>query len=104
MMIMDGINIYPAEIEQNIMKHPDVKDAAAIPLRSSVHQNIPICAVVLNKHSKLKEQNLLDYVFQYLGFRSPRRIIILDNIPRNEQGKLIRKELVNELNNKLIDR
>ncbi len=97
MMIMNGINIYPAEIEQVITTHPDVKDATAIPIKSSINQDIPVCAVVLCETSEVKEQELIHYVYQHLGSRRPRRIIILDNIPRNEQGKLIRKELASDI-------
>ncbi len=93
MMIMNGINIYPAEIEQVITSHPDVTDAAAMPISSSVHQEIPLCAVVLSPESETTEKELLEYSSLRLGARAPRRVFIVNEIPRNEQGKLIRKSL-----------
>ena len=101
MMIMDGINIYPSEIERVITSHPDVKDAAAMPIKSTIHQDIPICAVVLENNSIINEKGLIDYSIRYLGSSSPRRVIILDEIPRNEQGKLIRSELKKYIEDKL---
>ena len=94
MMIFNGINIYPAEIEQCVTRHPAVTDAAAFPLSSPVHQDVPVCAVVLLEGSTITEEHLLAYLQQRLGFRSPRRLIRLKAIPRNEQGKVIRHELM----------
>ncbi len=77
MMIMDGINIYPTEIETVIARHPAVRDSAVIPLHSAVHQDIPVCAVALHQGENVTEEELLNFAFQRLGSRYPRRIIIL---------------------------
>lgn len=100
MMIMDGINIYPAEIEAVIGRHPAVSDSAAIPLHSTVHQHIPVCAVALHPGQSVTEQELLDFAFQRLGSRYPRRIVILEKLPRTEQGKL----LLQQLNQEMVER
>jgi acyl-coenzyme A synthetase/AMP-(fatty) acid ligase len=101
MMIMNGINIYPAEIERLITTHPNVTDAAAMPLNSPIHQNIPVCAVVLQEGSAITEQELLDFTYQRLGGRGPKRVIVLQSIPRTEQGKLIRAQLAQEIADQL---
>ena len=97
MMIMNGINIYPAEIERVITTHPSVCDAATMPIDSPVHQHIPVCAVVLKDELTATERDLLDFSFQHLGERSPKRIVMLKKIPRNTQGKLIRAELAADI-------
>ncbi len=94
MMILAGNNIYPVEIEQCITQHPNVEDAAALPIKAALYQDIPICAVTLKNPEETMEQELLDFTYQYLGFRGPKRIVILSAIPRNEQGKLIRVRLM----------
>jgi acyl-coenzyme A synthetase/AMP-(fatty) acid ligase/D-alanine-D-alanine ligase-like ATP-grasp enzyme len=104
MMIMNGINIYPAEIERVITGHPAVRDAAAVPLRSTVHQDIPVCAVVLRNAPHATENELLDFTRQRLGSHGPRRIVVLEHIPRNEQGKLIRPQLMHDIAGKLRTR
>ena len=101
MMIMNGINIYPAEIEAVVTNHPAVRDAAAVPLGHAVCQDIPVCAVVLYQRMKASEKELLNFAFQRLGWRGPKRIMLLERIPRNEQGKLLRPELVKEILNRL---
>jgi len=97
MMIMDGINIYPTEIETVIARHPAVRDSAVIPLHSAVHQDIPVCAVALHQGENVTEEELLNFAFQRLGSRYPRRIIILEQIPRTEQGKLLLHQLSQEM-------
>lgn len=93
MMIMNGINIYPAEIEQAVVKHPDVLSAVAFSLKSAAHQDIPVCAVVLQPNTQRSEQEIIDFSRQYLGIRGPRRVVVVDDIPRTEQGKLNREQL-----------
>ncbi|MDD2800339.1 MAG: AMP-binding protein, partial [Methylococcales bacterium] len=93
MMIMNGINIYPAEIEAIMITHPDVIDAAAMPIKHFIHQDIPVCALVLKEGSILTPKELLAYGYARLGARSPKEVLIIDQIPRNTNGKLIRDEL-----------
>ncbi|MCG8343754.1 MAG: acyl--CoA ligase, partial [Chlorobiales bacterium] len=93
LMIMNGINIYPVEIEQTLVAHPNVHDAAAIPLKHEIHQDVPICAVMLKKNAAVTEQELLDFARQRLGAHAPFRVVVLDTIPRNEQGKPVRADL-----------
>lgn len=102
MMIMNGINIYPAEIEQVLSLHPAVRDAAAIPLASAMHQDIPVCAVVWQGDAPFSEKQLVDFAAQRLGSHGPKRIIPLEWIPRNEQGKPIRPQLMAQIRGKLV--
>jgi len=99
MMIFNGINIYPLEIEKAILSHPNVLDAKAFPLKSKVHKDIPTCVVSLINHSKINEKILLEYVSQKLGNNNLKKIFILDSIPRTEVGKIIKKELLKKIRN-----
>jgi cyanophycin synthetase len=93
MMIMNGINIYPAQIENAMLKHDDVTEAIAFPLKHKIYQDLPVCAVVLRKDSETSQKELLEYAHDCLGSYQPQLVIILDKSPRNEQGKIIKKEL-----------
>lgn len=93
MMIFNGINICPAEIEAVLCSHPCVRDAAAMPLESRIHQDVPVCAICLQDGQPLPMRELEIYAAERLGFKAPRKIIQVDRIPRNESGKLIRAEL-----------
>jgi acyl-coenzyme A synthetase/AMP-(fatty) acid ligase len=93
MMILNGVNIHPVEIEKCMLAHPQVRDAAAMPVPHPVHQDIPVCAVALHDGATVGADALLAHALERMGFRGPRRVLILDAIPRNEQGKLVRMEL-----------
>lgn len=93
LMIANGVNIYPAEIEQALYAHPEIIDVVAIPLKHEVFQDIPICAVELSSSSQASEKDLISYAVERLGAHAPARILSVRKIPRNDQGKLIRAEL-----------
>ena len=46
---------------------------------------------------KISKKDLMDYCIERLGFASPKEIVFLDFIPRNQQGKVIRSELINKI-------
>lgn len=102
MMIMNGVNIYPSEIEHAILKHSAVKDAAAVPIESTIHGHIPVCAVVLYKNQSLSENELLDFVTKRLGTRSPKMIFFFNDIPKTEMGKTIKQKLMDEVQTRYL--
>ena len=93
MMILNGINVFPAEIERVLERHPAVLTSAALPLPSHVHGQIPVAAVELRPGAVVSSMELLVYAREQLALRAPRRIIVLKVVPRNEQGKILRREL-----------
>ncbi|UCV15723.1 class I adenylate-forming enzyme family protein [Quatrionicoccus australiensis] len=101
MMIMNGVNIYPAEIEQAMMSHPAVVDAVAMPLKHKVVNDIPVCVLALGAGQALSEQELLVFARRRLESHSPKRIFVLDEIPRNEHGKVKRPELIQTIVSRL---
>lgn len=93
MMILNGINIFPGEIERVLERHPDVKVAAALPLSSVVHGQIPVAAVEVVEASSVTAGDLQRFAREHLALRAPRRVIILPSLPRNSQGKILRREI-----------
>lgn len=93
MIISGGMNIYPAEIEAALDRHPDVLDVAVIGIPSeewgeSVH------AVVVRADPTLDEAKLLAWARQHLaGYKLPRSVSFVDEIPRNASGKILKKVL-----------
>ena len=93
-MILNGINIFPSAIEDTLESHPDVKEAVAYAIKSRVHGEIPVAAVVLNDTAEAGlATDLLNHCRQVLGIRAPRQIVVVDRIPRNAGGKPLRREL-----------
>jgi acyl-coenzyme A synthetase/AMP-(fatty) acid ligase len=91
MMICDGVNIYPSEIERVLLAHDAVHEAAAFPVSSQLHQQIPCAAVILSR--PVPAQVLDAHCRERLGFKTPRRILVLDDYPRNAAGKVLKREL-----------
>lgn len=93
MMILNGINVFPAEIERVLDRHPAVVASAALPIASKVHGQIPVAAVELRPGSSVTVNELLAFARENLALRAPRRILVLEAIPRNAQGKVLRREI-----------
>jgi cyanophycin synthetase len=87
MMNMNGINIYPLELETTLLSHPAVKDVIAVPLKNSAQQDIPVCLVQTTNAAAITEPKLLAFARERLDAMSPHRIFLVESIPRNEQGK-----------------
>lgn len=93
MMSLGGFNIFPAEIERVLDEHPAVRESAAFPLRSPVFGEIPVAAVELRNAGGAAAAELLAYARERLGVRAPRRIEVVDAMPRNAAGKVLKREL-----------
>jgi len=93
MIISGGMNIYPAEIEAALDQHPSVMDVAVIGIPSeqwgeSVH------AVVVRGGNGLDEATLIAWARDHVaGYKLPRSISFVDEIPRNASGKILKKQL-----------
>lgn len=97
MMIMNSINVFPAEIERTLEAHPAVEAAAAFPLPSTIHGQIPVAAVELRRGCACTAAELVGYARSALGVRAPRRVEILASLPRNPQGKIMKREIASRL-------
>lgn len=93
MMIVAGINVYPAEIEQALGAHPAVREVAAFPVPGRVGQEVPVSAVVLRERMKADTDDLLAFAREKLGPRAPRFIALFETLPRTTQGKVDRQTL-----------
>lgn len=93
MINLNGINIFPADIERVLESHPSVSRAVALGIPSTTHGQIPVAAVMLNEGHMISELDLYEFAREYLALRHPRKILILDKFPVNHQGKVVRHEL-----------
>lgn len=92
-MNLNGIKIYPSEIERALESDPSIRAAAAFALRSEVHGEIPVAAVEWQGEGRPDVAALLARARSLLGMRSPRRIVVVDALPRNLAGKIATGEL-----------
>jgi len=94
MMIFNGINISPGEIEQCLLSHPGVQEVVAMPLPHPIHQDVPACVVALRSDDPPTQTQLMAFAKDHLGVRMPRHLLIVDRIPRTFQGKPARAEIL----------
>jgi acyl-CoA synthetase (AMP-forming)/AMP-acid ligase II len=100
-IVRGGENISPGEIENVLLSHPDIADAAAVAVPSSEWgEAVGVAVVAKPGHTAPGEEELRMLVKNRLrSSRVPERIVVVDALPYNEMGKLLRREV-----KKLFDR
>ncbi|PKH26895.1 long-chain-fatty-acid--CoA ligase FadD [Enterobacterales bacterium CwR94] len=96
MILVSGFNVYPNEIEDVLMLHPKVREAAAIGVPSEVSgETVKIC--VVKKDASLTEEALIAHCRQHLtGYKVPRIVEFREDLPKTNVGKILRRELRDE--------
>lgn len=97
MMIFNGVNIYPSEIEQCAMTFPGVAQAAAFPMRHPVHQSVPLCAVAFRPDALPDGQGLMRHLARGLGFKAPLGLFLFDALPLIAHGKPSVREIIGRI-------
>ena len=93
MILVSGFNVYPSEIEEVIATHPKVLEVAAIGVPDEKSGEIPKLFVV-KKDPSLTTEEILAYAEENLtGYKRPRYVEFLDELPKSNVGKILRKDL-----------
>jgi acyl-CoA synthetase (AMP-forming)/AMP-acid ligase II len=93
MIISGGENVYPAEIENVLLQHPAIADAAVIGQDSEKWGETPL-AVIVKKDGDLTEAEVLEHCSSKLArFKLPKGAVFIDEIPRNPSGKILKRVL-----------
>lgn len=94
LIIRGGYNVYPREVEEVLMQHPDVAQAAVIGVP---HDDVgeEVCAVIVAQDGRSVDADaLLDYARGHLGKQKyPRRVEIVDALPMGPSHKVLKREL-----------
>lgn len=98
MIISGGANIYPREVEEVLVEHPDVIDVAVIGRSSQEWGESVAAMVVLRPGVDLDHEALDRHCRRSLaGYKVPRSYTAVDTLPRNAAGKILKRELRAEL-------
>jgi HIP---CoA ligase len=94
MVLVGGFNVYPAEVERILGKHPDVAAIAVVGAADTRLGEVPVAFVVPVPGTRLTEQEFLSWAAERIAnFKLPRRAFLVAELPRNASMKVIKGEL-----------
>ena len=101
-IITGGLNVYPREVEEIISTHPAVAQVAVFGAKDPFWGEAVTATVVKRKDVTLAEEELMAFCKEHLsGYKRPKKIYFLDDLPKNLYGKVLRKDLKKRFEGKL---
>jgi long-chain acyl-CoA synthetase len=94
MLIIGGENVFPREIEEVLNRHDSVKESAVIGMQDGMRGEVALAFVELKEGATFDEPALKAFCRESIaGFKVPRDIRVLKELPRNPTGKIMRRKL-----------
>jgi len=94
MIVSGGENIYPAEVENAIFSHESVADVAVIGVPDEKWGEAVKALVVLKENCESTEEDIINFSRERIaGFKTPKSVDFIKELPRNPSGKILKKEL-----------
>lgn len=94
MVVTGGVNVYTKEVESVLYLHPAVREAAVFGLPDDHWGEIVTAAVALKAGVAATPEALIEHCrAQLAGFKLPKRVVFLDDLPKNPSGKILKREL-----------
>jgi fatty-acyl-CoA synthase len=98
MLISGGENVYPAEVEEILHRHPSVEQVAVIGTPDARWGQVVTAVVVPVADAEVTLEELSEFCSVRLaGFKRPRRLVLVDHLPRNPSGKVLKRVLREEI-------
>jgi long-chain acyl-CoA synthetase len=95
LIIVSGFNVFPAEVEDVIAAHPTVADVGVVGVPHPHSGEAVKAYVVLRDGMSVDEETLIDWCQDHLArYKCPSKILFVDSLPKNVNGKLLRVALV----------
>src|SRR5690606_11262299 len=94
MIVTGAENVYPVEVEEVLAAHPAIADVAVIGVPDERWGETVKAVVVPAPGATLTEDEVIEYARERLaGFKRPRSVDVVDALPRNPSGKILKKDL-----------
>jgi fatty-acyl-CoA synthase len=94
MIVSGGENLFPGEVEELLVTHPGIEEAAVIGVEDREFGQRLAAFVVRRPGTELTEAEVREFVRDNLArFKVPRDVVFLDELPRNPSGKVLKREL-----------
>ena len=99
MIISGGENVYPAEVEDALRRHPKVADVGVIGYPHEKWGEAVKAIMVIKEGETLTEEELIEWCRGKIGsFKTPKKVVFVDSIPRTPTGKILKRVLRDEFN------
>jgi len=94
MIISGGTNIYPREVEEVLVLHKSVREAAVFSVPDTVWGESVFACVVPASGEQPEAKDLIEFCKEHLAsFKKPKHVEVVDDLPKNAYGKVLRREL-----------
>ena len=93
-VISGGSNIYPREVEEALLEHPAVSEACVVGAPDAQWGEVVVAFIVGTADVAALDTHLLDRIAR---FKRPRRYLFVDDLPKNSYGKVLKRELRQQL-------
>jgi fatty-acyl-CoA synthase len=94
MFISGGVNVYPAEIENQLLQHPALADAAVVGAPDPTWGEVGVAFVVAAEGEGVEAEELASFLAGRLArYKVPKRFVMVDELPRTPYGKVVKGEL-----------
>jgi long-chain acyl-CoA synthetase len=94
MINVRGLNVYPAEIEKILLRHPKILEAAVVRVNDKFKGEVPKAFIVLRENEKLSTSQTTAYLRENLAsFKIPKFVEFRDSLPKTATGKVAKRQL-----------
>jgi long-chain acyl-CoA synthetase len=94
MVLSGGFNVYTKEVEQALISHPAIVDAAVIGVPDDIYGEAVTAFVECAAGEKVSAEEILVHIRSLIaGYKKPRHIFVVEGLPRNSLGKVLKSEL-----------
>lgn len=95
LIIVSGFNVFPAEVEEVLLDHPDVAEVGVVGVPHPHTGEAVKAFVVLRPGARAQEESLISWCNDNLArYKCPAKVVFVDELPRNVSGKLLRRSLL----------
>jgi len=95
MIIVGGLNVFPAEIENVLVKHPDILEAGVVGVPDEDRGQVVKAVVVLREGKELRKKDIISFCRQHLAnYKIPKIVEFRDFLPKTSTRKISRKDLI----------
>ena len=94
MIIAEGYNIYPREIDEVLYQHPKIADAVSVGVPDEYRGETVKVFVILKEGQSATEDEIIDFCKEHIArYKAPKSVDFVESLPKNPQGKILKREL-----------